>query len=67
MMQKSYGKWKWFDEKIQNEMTDEFLSFYGKNIYNKSTLINGVKEFLNWCRDEKISMAVVKCLGSGLQ
>ena len=58
MMQKSYGKWKWFDEKIQNEMTDEFLSFYGKNIYNKSTLINGVKEFLNWCKNEKISMAV---------
>ena len=58
MMQKSYGKWKWFDEKIQNEMTDEFLSFYGKNIYNKSTLINGVKEFLNWCKKEKISMAV---------
>mgnify|MGYP001395948819 CR=1 FL=1 len=39
-------------------MTDEFLSFYGKNIYNKSTLINGVKEFLNWCKNEKISMAV---------
>ena len=58
MMQKSYGKWKWFDEKIQNEMTDEFLSFYGKNIYNKSTLLNGVKEFLNWCKKENISMAV---------
>ena len=58
MMAKANGQWKWFDEKIQNEMTDEFLSFYGKNIYNKSTLINGVKEFLNWCKDEKISMAV---------
>ena len=58
MMAKANGQWKWFDEKIQNEMTDEFLSFYGKNIYNKSTLINGVKEFLNWCKNEKISMAV---------
>tara|TARA_Y100000992_G_scaffold252675_1_gene185107 strand:- start:223 stop:897 length:675 start_codon:yes stop_codon:yes gene_type:complete len=58
MMQKSYGKWKWFDEKIQNEMTDEFLSFYGKNICNKSTLINGVKEFLIWCKKNNISMAV---------
>ena len=58
MMAKANGQWKWFDEKIQNEMTDEFLSFYGKNIYNKSTLINGVKDFLSWCKDEKISMAV---------
>ena len=58
MMAKANGQWKWFDEKIQNEMTDEFLSFYGKNIYNKSTLINGVKDFLNWCKNEKISMAV---------
>ena len=58
MMAKANGKWQWFDEKIQNEMTDEFLSFYGKNIYNKSTLINGVKDFLNWCKNENISMAV---------
>ena len=58
MMAKANGQWKWFDEKIQNKMTDEFLSFYGKNIYNKSTLINGVKDFLNWCKHENISMAV---------
>ena len=58
MMAKGNGKWEWFDEKIQNEMTDEFLSFYGKNILHDSTLINGVKEFLKWCKEQNISMAV---------
>ena len=56
MMAKANGQWKWFDEKIQNEMTDEFLSFYGKNILHDSKLINGVKEFLIWCKKERISM-----------
>ena len=58
MMAKANGQWKWFDEKIQNEMTDEFLSYYGKNILHESKLIKGVKEFLNWCKKENISMAV---------
>ena len=58
MMAKDNGKWKWFDEKIQNEMTNEFLSFYGKNILKESTLINGVKNFLEWCKNRNISMAV---------
>ena len=39
-------------------MTDEFLSYYGKNILLESKLINGVEEFLNWCKNENISMAV---------
>tara|TARA_B100000035_G_scaffold300198_1_gene295599 strand:+ start:428 stop:820 length:393 start_codon:yes stop_codon:yes gene_type:complete len=58
MMAKANGQWKWFDEKIQNEMSDEFISYYGKNILIESTLINGVKEFLSWCKKENISMAV---------
>ena len=58
MMAKDNGKWKWFDEKIQNEMTNEFLFFYGKNILKESTLINGVKNFLEWCKNRNISMAV---------
>ena len=58
MMAKDNGKWKWFDEKIQSKMTDEFISFYGKNILHESTLLNGVKEFLKWCKNENISMAV---------
>ena len=58
IMAKGNGKWEWFDEKIKNEMTDEFLSFYKKNILHESTLLNGVKEFLKWCKNENISMAV---------
>ena len=46
------------DEKIKKEMVSEFVNFYGKNIIKESTLINGVKEFLKWCREQKISMAV---------
>ena len=58
MMAKAHGEWKWFDEKIQNEMSDEFLSFYGKNILQKSKLVNGVKDFLVWCKKKNVSMAV---------
>ena len=58
IMAKGKGKWEWFDEKIKNEMTDEFLSFYKKNILHESTLLNGVKEFLIWCKNQNISMAV---------
>ena len=58
IMAKGNGKWEWFDEKIKNEMTDEFLSFYKKNIFHESTLLNGVKEFLTWCKNQNISMAV---------
>ena len=46
------------DEKVKKEMVSEFVDFYGKNIINESTLINGVKEFLKWCKKENISMAV---------
>ena len=53
---KEFGKVN--DEKVKKEMVTEFVDFYGKNIINESTLINGVKEFLNWCKDQSISMAV---------
>ena len=46
------------DLKIKDEMSKEFVSYYGKNIINESTLIKGVKEFLMWCKNQKISMAV---------
>ena len=46
------------DLKIKDEMSKEFVNFYGKNIINESTLINGVKEFLKWCKEQNISMAV---------
>ncbi len=53
---KEFGKVN--DEKVKKEMVTEFVDFYGKNIINESTLIRGVKEFLNWCKDQRISMAV---------
>ena len=46
------------DLKIKDEMSKEFVNYYAKNIINESTLINGVKEFLKWCMDQNISMAV---------
>ena len=53
---KEFGKIN--DQKIKAEMVKEFVSFYGNNIINESTLINGVKEFLRWCKEKNISMAV---------
>ena len=53
---KEFGKLN--DEKIKDEMIKEFINFYGKNILHESTLILGVKKFLNWCKNENISMAV---------
>ncbi len=49
---------KVLDEKIKDEMVKEFVNFYGKNIVNESTLIIGVKDFLIWCKEQNISMAV---------
>ena len=46
------------DQNIKDEMTKEFINYYGNNIFNKSKLINGVKNFLIWCKKENISMAV---------
>jgi len=46
------------DLKIKDEMSKEFVNYYAKNIISESTLINGVKEFLIWCREKSISMAV---------
>ena len=49
---------KVLDEKIKDEMTKEFINFYKKNILIESTLVNGVKNFLIWCKKNNISMAV---------
>jgi phosphoglycolate phosphatase len=46
------------DLEIKDKMSKEFVNFYGKNIINESTLINGVKEFLIWAKKKNISMAV---------
>ena len=46
------------DKKVKEEMVNEFINFYGNNILNESTLINGVEDFLKWCNKKKISLAV---------
>ena len=53
---KEFGKVQ--DEKVKKEMIKDFTDFYGKNIVNQSTLINGVKDFLIWSKKNSISMAV---------
>jgi phosphoglycolate phosphatase len=53
---KEFGKID--NQKIKEEMVKEFVNFYGNNIVKESTLINGVFEFLKWCKEKKISMAV---------
>ena len=53
---KEFGKVQ--DENVKKEMVKDFVDFYGKNIINESTLIKGVEEFLIWCKEKKISMAV---------
>ena len=53
---KEFGKIN--NQEVKDEMVKEFVNFYGNNIVNESTLINGVKEFLKWCKEKNISMAV---------
>ena len=53
---KEFGKVQ--DEKIKKEMVKDFVDFYGKNIVNESTLIEGVKDFLIWAKEKNISMGV---------
>ena len=53
---KEFGKVQ--DERIKKEMVRDFVDFYGKNIVNESKLIEGVKDFLIWCKGNNISMAV---------
>ena len=46
------------EKNIKNKMVKEFIKFYGDNILVKSKLVNGVKDFLVWCKKNKISMGV---------
>ena len=52
------GKIKKTDEKMEEEMTKEFINFYSKNIDKESKLITGALKFLSWCKNNSISMAV---------
>ena len=51
------GKIKKTDDKI-DEMTKEFIDFYSKNIVKESTLKKGLLDFLTWCKNNSITMAV---------
>ena len=53
---KDFGKVQ--DENTKKEMVKEFVDYYGKNIVNESKLIDGVKDFLIWSKENNISMAV---------
>ena len=46
------------DEKIKSKMVEEFIDYYGKNIAVESRLLPGVLDFLKWCKNKNISMAV---------
>ena len=46
------------DKKITDLMVKDFVEYYGNNIDKESTLVKGVKNFLNWCSKKNISMAV---------
>ena len=43
---------------IKDLMVKEFINFYGNNILVESKLIDGVKDFLIWCKENNISMGV---------
>ena len=53
-----------FSEKFKNtndrieEITNEFLNYYSKNILKESKLKKGVIDFLSWCKGNSISMGV---------
>ena len=46
------------EKNIKDKMVNEFVKFYGNNILVESKLIDGARDFLIWCRENKISMAV---------
>ena len=51
------GKVKKTDDVLE-KMTKEFIDFYSKNIVKKSTLKNGLMDFLSWCKKKSILMGV---------
>ena len=52
------GKIKKTGKEMEEEMTKEFINFYSSNINRESKLITGASEFLSWCKNNSISMAV---------
>ena len=58
----SQGKLTNYDNKINElthkKMTADFISYYSENISKTSTINKGVINFLDWCKNQKISLAV---------
>ena len=52
------GKIKKTNEEVEEKMTKEFINFYSNNINKESKLIIGVLDFLKWCKNNSITMAV---------
>ena len=52
------GKIKKADDEMEEKMRKEFINFYSNNINKGSKLITGALEFLSWCKNNSISMAV---------
>ena len=52
------GKIKETNEQIEEQMTKEFINYYSQNICNKSKPRVGVLDFLRWCQNNSVSMAV---------
>ena len=46
------------NEKTHKEMTTEFIDFYSENICKGSVINPGVIDYLKWCKDQKIHLAV---------
>jgi len=46
------------EKEIKDKMVKEFISFYANNIFVQSKLINGVQDFLHWCKNNNVSMGV---------
>ena len=53
---KEFGKVN--NDQMKKEMTSEFIKYYANNIANESKLVNGVLDFLEWCKKENISMGI---------
>ena len=46
------------EKDIKDKMVKEFINYYGNNILVESKLVNGVRDLLIWCKENKISMGV---------
>ena len=46
------------DQINKKKMVKDFIDYYGKNIATESKLTNGVKQFLDWSKQNNISMGV---------